>query len=191
MNRMFNLCNVHRENLCLLAAGALPRQEHAGVESHLATCAGCRKYYDEIKSVTRPLGNWEKNFDNIEPIQAMQERWAKDFAAAIETDRPARMTLLRLFFDWCKDMIWPCRRVWAGLAVVWVAIVAINFHGREASQSMALKSSQPSPELVRAFLESEGFLSRLTEPDENHAARPPKPPLPQTRSERRSRIFRA
>ena len=51
MKRFFDRCGRYRQSICLLASGALPKSERAGIETHLAVCADCRNYYDEIKNV--------------------------------------------------------------------------------------------------------------------------------------------
>lgn len=191
MKRFLNGCGHHRANLCLLAGGALPNGERAVVENHLTICAGCRKYYDEVKSVTAPIANWEKAFAHIEPSQSVQARWTKDFQAAVEPVHTARFMLLITILEWCHDMIWPCRRIWTGFAAVWLVIFATNFSMRDTSQMLAVKSSRPSLEMVRAYLGSEGFMAESTKPDQSRAVVPPKQTLPSPRSQQRLRIFRA
>jgi len=191
MRRFLNDCGHHRARLCHLAGGALPDQERASVENHLTTCAGCRKYYDEIKSLTVPLANWEKSLSHIEPATALKARWEKDFQEATRPVHPARFALLISILDWCHDMIWPCRRIWTGFAAIWLAIFAINFSTRDTSQTLVMKSSRPSLEMVRACLDSEGFLADWTKPGKSRVAPPPKQALPTPRSQQRLRIFRA
>src|SRR5258708_23661594 len=84
MNLFLNRCERHRESICLLASGVLPEPEWREVENHLTACAGCREYYDEIKSVALPLANWEMNFAHIEPDQTLRTRWANAIQAAGE-----------------------------------------------------------------------------------------------------------
>ena len=62
MKRFFNSCGRYRRSICLLAGGALPEPEKDQIENHLAGCADCRKYYDEMQAVTVPLTNWERAF---------------------------------------------------------------------------------------------------------------------------------
>jgi anti-sigma factor RsiW len=152
-----------------MASGALPDKQRAAVDKHLATCADCRKYYEEIKSMTAPLANWEKAFSQIEPDQTVQTRWAKDFQAAIEPTPQPRIKFLMAILDWHRDMIWPCRRVWTALSAVWLVILGVNLSTRGTSHS-----PRPSPEMLRAFLESEGFLAESPKPVDRPAAEPSK-----------------
>lgn len=183
MSRTVNPCRENRKCLCLLAAGALPPEERPEAESHIAACADCRKYYDGIRHVTVPLAGWEQNFAQVETSRTALARWEKDFAAATAPAPPARFAVIITMLDWVHDMIWPCRRIWAGFAAVWLVIIGINFSTRDSYQTVAGGSSRPSPELVRAYLEAEGFLAGWTRPDRSQAAEPPKPSLPQPRSE--------
>jgi hypothetical protein len=173
-------CGPERANLCLLASGALTDNEKAAAENHVAACAGCRQYYEEIKSVAGPLADWETSFSHLEPDQTIQTRWAKDFQATLELVRPPRSALILSIFDWCRDIIWPCRRVWTGLAAIWLAILVVNFSTRATGPSLATKSSRLTAERVWAFLESEGVQAEGAKP-----GKPPKPSLPPPRSERR------
>jgi anti-sigma factor RsiW len=190
MSRLFSSCARHRESLSLLAAGALPPEERAEVASHLAACADCQKYFGEIKAVTTPLATWEQNFANVEPSPASLARWEKDFAAAVKTRSSAWKTFVLWFLDWSRDVVWPCRRIWTGLAAVWVVILAVNFSQREPAEMMVAKSARPSPELVRAFLEQEGFLAVSVAPAKSPAKEPPEPPVTQPRSEQRQNDLR-
>jgi hypothetical protein len=169
MRRFLNGCGNCRASLCLLAADALPEQERNPVENHLTNCADCRKYYEELKSVTTPLTNWEKAFSQLEPNQNARTHWAGDFQAVTAPVRPPQFTLMFSILDWCRDMIWPCRRIWTGFAAIWLMILAVDFSARDTGPSVA------RPELLRALLKSEGFLADLTKPGEIRVAVPPKP----------------
>jgi len=85
-----------------------------------------------------------------------------------------------------RELIWPCRRIWAGLASVWILIFVFNLSQRDPSELMARKSPSPSPEMILAFRQQEKLLAELIGPNEAHAAAPPpKQFLPQPRSEGR------
>jgi anti-sigma factor RsiW len=185
MRRFLNRCGGRRENLCLLAGGTLPDPERAELEIHLVTCAGCQKYYDEVKRIAAPLADWEEAFAHIATDQVLQSRWAKDFRAATRPVGPRPGTHMAPVLDWYRDVIWPRRRIWTGFAAAWAAIFAINNFTHDTAQSAVAKSSRPSPEMVRAFLAHEGFAADLPKPDERSVAEPPKPSVPSPRSDRR------
>jgi hypothetical protein len=190
MRRLSSGCSHFRASICLLAGGAPADQESASLKSHLATCEGCQKYYEEVNSVATTLTNWEKSFCQVEPNQTVQARWAKDFQAVTGPARAPWSALIVSILDWCRDLFRPCRRIWAGFAAIWLGIFAINVSTRDTTQSAAIKRSPASPEAVRAFLEREGLLVELRKPGEPRVTEPPKPSLPAPRSERRPGLRR-
>ncbi len=80
------------------------------------------------------------------------------------------------------ELIWPCRRIWAGLAAVWILIFAVNFSQRDPSEMMARKS--PSPEMIMAFRQQEKLLAELIGQNEPQAAERTKTFSPRPSSER-------
>jgi hypothetical protein len=82
------------------------------------------------------------------------------------------------------ELIWPCRRIWAGLAAVWILIFAVNFSQRDPAEMMARKSPPPSPEMILAFRQQEMLLTELIGQNEPRVAVPPKVFLPRPSSER-------
>jgi anti-sigma factor RsiW len=169
MSMFFNRCGRGRENVCLLVSGVLPDAERSALEKHLAACIRCQKYYDEIKSTAMRLADWERDFLHVGTNPEVEERWAKEFQASLELARSRQATVVHLVLDWCHDMIWPCRRIWAGFAAVWLGVFAVDF----STRSIAMKSSRPPAEMVKAFLESEGI-----------RVEPPKQAASPSRSER-------
>jgi hypothetical protein len=89
------------------------------------------------------------------------------------------------------ELVWPSRRIWAGLATIWIMIFAFNFSQRDPSELMARKSPPPSPELILTFWQQERLLAELVGPNEPQAVESPKPFLPQPRSEGRFEILTA
>ena len=88
-----------------------------------------------------------------------------------------------------RELIWPCRRIWAGLAAIWILIFVFNLSQRDPSELMAKKLPPPSPEMILAFRQQQRLLAELIGPNETRAAEPAKPFLPQPRSEGRIEIF--
>ena len=80
-----------------------------------------------------------------------------------------------------EELIWPCRRIWMGLAAVWVLLFIVNFSQRDSSEFMAKKT--PSPEMILTFRQQERLLAELIGPDELRAAEPPKIFSPKPRTE--------
>jgi hypothetical protein len=83
------------------------------------------------------------------------------------------------------ELIWPCRRIWTGLAATWILICVFNFSQRDPAELLARKSPPPSPEMILTFPQQERLLAELIGPNEPQVVAPPKPFLPQPRSEGR------
>ena len=88
-----------------------------------------------------------------------------------------------------RELVWPCRRIWAGLSAVWLVILVVNVSMRDNSQTTLAKSS-PTPATMMTFQQQERLLAELIEPRETRAAEPRKKSIPQPRSERHDEISR-
>jgi len=189
--RLFSTgCRRHRASICLLAAGALEDRARTATENHLAACATCQNYYASVKLASSPLAKWEETFSRIEVDEALQARWTKDFSAKVTAVHSPGFTVVFSLLDWGHAMFWPCRRVWAGFAAVWLAILAVDLSSRESAQTLA-QNSRPSTEMVRAYLEQEGLLVEWTGRNQTPVVEPPKPLLPPPRSEQRPQMIRS
>jgi anti-sigma factor RsiW len=159
MKWFFNPCRHYRQDICLLAGGALAEPQRNQIENHLAACAACRNYYEEIKAVTLPLTNWAENFSHVQPGQTVKTRWA---SAVLSANRPAvvhRAALDGALRGWWQEVIWPSRRVWAGFAAVWLMILAGNFSLRDHSQTYDAKFSPQT--MLTAFKDQQRILAEL------------------------------
>jgi hypothetical protein len=87
------------------------------------------------------------------------------------------------------ELILPSRRIWTGLAAIWIFIFIFNLSQRDPSERMARKSPTPSPEMILTFPQQERLLAELIGPNEPPAAAPQQPYLPQPRSEGRVEIL--
>ncbi len=58
------------------------------------------------------------------------------------------------------ELIWPCRRIWTGLAAIWILIFIVNVSLHDGSQTMMAKSS-PTPEMTMTFREQQKWLDEL------------------------------
>jgi len=81
------------------------------------------------------------------------------------------------------ELFWSCRRIWTGLAAVWVILFLINLSQRDPA-SARLAQSQPEAMTVMALRDQEALLQELladrTPPVE---AVPPRPFEPKPRSD--------
>jgi len=185
MKRFFNPCGRYRRSICLLAGGSLPEPEKDQIENHLTGCAECRKYYEEMESLTVPLANWQGDFTQIQPSQVVQNRWTRAIHAAGRQSPVRKLTPAMAFREWWRDVIRPRRGFWAGLAAVWAVILAGNFSLHDPSQTRVAKSSPPLPEMVASFKDQQRILAELlTDPSAPREAARQKffPPRPRTQS---------
>ena len=88
--------------------------------------------------------------------------------------------VLRLLW---RELIFPSRRIWAGLAATWILIFVFNFAQRDPAELLARKSPPPAPQMILTFRQQERLLTELIGPNEPQAVAPTKPFLPQPRSE--------
>jgi hypothetical protein len=148
-------------------------------------CTHCQEYHEQISKVTGALASWERNFEEVEPSSAAVARWVRDVTGARELELPIREERFHWLFDWCKDMFWPTRRLWAGLAAAWLVILGANLFERDPAQRERAVSSRPSLEMVRAYLKHEGFLGEPGRRGQKQVTAPPAFPAPAPRGEHR------
>ncbi len=159
MKWFFDQCRRHRRNISLLAAGALSETEKDAVENHFAACADCRKYFEEVKAVTVPLANLAGSVPQLQPSQSAQARWSRAVQAAGRLEPVRRPAPAMAFREWWEDAIQPHRRIWAGLAAVWVILLVGNLSLPNHAQKLAGKST--SLEMITAFKDRQKILAEL------------------------------
>jgi hypothetical protein len=89
-----------------------------------------------------------------------------------------------------RELILPSRRIWAGLAAIWILIAAANVSMRNGSPIAAAMSS-PAPEAISSFRQQERILAELIGQNDLRVAEPPKPHSPRPSSERQIGILTA
>jgi hypothetical protein len=103
------------------------------------------------------------------------------------TPRPAREPELPFVLKIWRELIWPCHRTWAGLAAVWLAILAFNHSQSDGGRAVTAKTTTPPGEMRLALQEQRRVLTEIIGP--NLSASPAEPrrrPNNQPRSERRA-----
>jgi hypothetical protein len=88
---------------------------------------------------------------------------------------------------WC-EFVWPSRRIWAGLAAVWVLIFAANFSMRDHAETTMAKAPAPA-EMMAAYQQQQELLAQLIGPDEPVVAEPQKKYIPRPSSWRPLQIL--
>jgi hypothetical protein len=179
-----NPCGRYRESIRLLASCALPEAEKAAVESHLAACAACRKYCEEIRVLTVPLANWERTFAHIKPNETVQMRWSKAVRAAGRSQPVRRLTPYRMFGALWRELIWPCRRAWAGMAALWLVMWGIHVHLSDRQLIAVNARPESAPAIWQSIEEQRQVLAQLLPPANSQPIEPPRRSHPRPRSER-------
>jgi hypothetical protein len=102
---------------------------------------------------------------------------------------PEHQSILSLSFVLMKlwqELIWPCRRIWLGMAAAWVVILTLNFATGEATPMATSLASRPTPEVIALLQEQRRMMVQLLEPLPSMEASRPKIPGP--RSEQRETV---
>ena len=59
-----------------------------------------------------------------------------------------------------QELIFPCRRIWTGLATVWILLAVVNFSQRDSSPVRMVKSSPPAA-MTMTFRDQQKMLNEL------------------------------
>lgn len=181
MRWRLNSCRGHRENVSLLASGALPEAEHTSVRDHLAHCAPCRQYYEEMARLSGEFRQWART----EPPEAASASFRAGWMRAIETadsDSPTRTSFAALLSRW-NEWLWPSPVAWGALAAAWVCLLSIQWTMSPQRAPGHELARSPSSGTVVTFAQRQRELSSLLE---SLAPRPaPSKPDSRPRSQRR------
>ena len=72
-----------------------------------------------------------------------------------------------------STLLWPHPKAWAGLAAVWLVILAVNFATRETTpRNFARQVAPPSPEMLMVLRQQQLLLAELVERPEPPRRRP-------------------
>ncbi len=182
MRRLLNSCCDHRENISLLASSALPEAEQAPLRDHLAHCAPCRQYYEEMAKLTGEIQQWVSTEPPVEPHAAFSARWLRSIHAV---DAPRR-TALAALISRGREWLWPSPAAWGALAAVWVCLLLLQW-ATPASRATGSERARSSSggHITMTFAQRQRELSSLLE-----SLAPPPPPSrpdsPRPRSQRRA-----
>jgi hypothetical protein len=92
-------------------------------------------------------------------------------ATAFDTAEPARAVEPGEDFPWLRalaqalwaELVWPCRRVWIGLAMVWLIIAVLHLAIDEAGVNRPARATRPGPQLANLLREQNQFRAQLLE----------------------------
>jgi len=174
------LCRRHRQEICLLAAGALPAAKAADVEAHLAGCQACRDYFRQIQALRRGIQKLSES--QAVPSPGFDTRWRAAVAAAAEAPAPPHP--LFLLVSWARQ-VWAANRpALAGLGAVWLAVVFFRLTAPQIVDTLPLRPPLPAPGAILSALKLQARLCLPPRQPGPEAAPQPAPPLqPQPRSQ--------
>jgi hypothetical protein len=107
-----------------------------------------------------------------------------DAATSCQASRATHHTFLSTLNHQLSTILWPHPKAWAGLAAVWILILAMDFSMRDKTPVMAEKSGPPSPEMVAELKQQQQLLAELIGARETQDADRSKPLVPRPRPER-------
>jgi hypothetical protein len=86
--------------------------------------------------------------------------------------------------NWLAQIFWPSPAAWAGLAAVWLLILAVDFSIRDKTPVAAEKFAPQTAEVVMQLRQQQRLLAELMGPRDTSDADRSKPLAPRPRSER-------
>jgi hypothetical protein len=122
-----------------------------------------------------------------QPLKEIPAGWREEILAAATSRHSSRVTrhsFLSTLNAQLSILLWPHPRAWAGLAAVWILILAVNYSMRDQSPVSAEKSSPPSPEIIVELRQQQRMLAELIGPRDTSDADRSKSFVPPPRSER-------
>jgi hypothetical protein len=136
--------------------------------------------------------NRDAQFEQLlrrQPPREIPAAWREEILAAAaihgralpagEPDFAARWRL-RL-----RELLWPCPQAWAGLASIWLAILALHFVTPDTRPAVTVHHTAPSSPTWLMLRQQQQMLAELGGALESGESRRSNPVAPQPRSQRR------
>jgi hypothetical protein len=128
---------------------------------------------------------------SCQPLRPVPGDWrgeilsaARDAQTSRHLSPVARHSWLSTINHQLSTLFWPHPKAWAGLAAVWIFILAVNFSMRDSSPRLAEKSAPPSPEVIVELKKQQRMFAELVGPREASDADRPRIFKPQPRGGR-------
>ncbi len=103
-------------------------------------------------------------------------------------ERRSQTAATTIFQTIWLELVLPCRRIWTGLAAVWILIFIVNIAQRDPADVLARKAPASATEAMFAWRQQERMLAELMATTAPAEAEPRKTTLPRPRTESRDRI---
>ena len=126
-----------------------------------------------------------------QPVKEIPGDWRAEILSAARAAQSAPHASLVTQHGWLSTLnfqlstfFWPHPKAWAGLAAVWVCIVALNFSTRDKSVMVAEKVSPPSAEVIVELRKQQKLYAELMGVNEPREADRPKDATARPRTQR-------
>jgi hypothetical protein len=173
-------CDSYCESARLQACGALEFEEAGRLETHLAACADCRRYADELRVATSGL-RWLSTRE-VEPSPGFRARWTQAVAG---TARPRGFVEIaaELGERW-RELLLRNLRPALGVASLWLLTLLFRLGAPDVSSASPTTAARSPVEIARALEADQRLVAwHLGRFDPLPPARRPAQPV-QPRSER-------
>jgi hypothetical protein len=163
------------------------------IQEHLDSCPECKSFFAEeqdqdalIKASLKRGERTEVIWGEIERLVAAASVGAEQARHTVPVSRTVGWSRLLLAFGQQLQCGWRgTARAWAGLAVIWVVILVLNFSAREPEPNAIATQGAPSlAEMRHAWKQKEQLMAELGVLPEPAPADKPKTARPNPRSER-------
>jgi len=125
-----------------------------------------------------------------QPLRTVPAEWRGEILAAAraaqsapQKPQVAKRSFLSTIHSQLSTLLWPHPKAWAGLAAVWVGIIALNISTHEGAPKRAEKAAAPSPEMVAELKQQRRMFAELVGGRETVEADRPRVFTPGPRSE--------
>ena len=140
-------CRRWCEAIHLRVCGALERQEAARVETHLAGCAECRRYSEELQAATAGL-RWLGSRD-VEPRPGFRARWTR---AVEEAARPSGFgDTVGAWVAWWRGLLLRNLRPALGVASLWILTLLFRLSAPEVAPPTPATTARSPVEIYRVL----------------------------------------
>jgi hypothetical protein len=148
-------CRCCREAIRLSVCETLAGESAAQIQSHLATCEGCRRYGEEIRVAGAGL-RWLGSRD-AEPSPGFRARWTR---AVEEAARPSSFgETAGALVAWWRGLLLRNLRPALGVASLWILALLFRLSAPEVAPTAQMTTARSPVEIYRALKAPEQLLA--------------------------------
>jgi hypothetical protein len=116
---------------------------------------------------------------SVEP--KLERMWAEKLSPELRSEGTPAGENVFFAIGWklWRELIWPSRRIWSGLACAWVVILVLNVASSEPTTRVASKAEPRSRDEMQALIEQRRMLAQMIgpvpAPESTRTSIPPSP----------------